>query len=75
MYQALRVIWFILIGVLITGYAILDGFDLGAGVLSLFIARTDEERRAIYNAIGVRMDVLPMSPGNVLEALWAKNGT
>ena len=30
---------------------------------------------AIYNAIGVRMDVLPMSPGNVLEALWAKNGT
>ena len=30
---------------------------------------------AIHNAIGVRMDVLPMSPGNVLEALWAKNGT
>jgi CO/xanthine dehydrogenase Mo-binding subunit len=29
---------------------------------------------AIHNAIGVRMDVLPMSPGNVLEALWAKNG-
>ena len=29
---------------------------------------------AIHNAIGVRMDVLPMSPGNILEALWAKNG-
>ncbi len=43
--------WFILIGVLLTGYAILDGFDLGAGALHLF-AKTDKDRRIILNAIG-----------------------
>lgn len=43
--------WFILIGVLFTGYAILDGFDLGAGALHLF-AKKDHDRRVILNAIG-----------------------
>lgn len=43
--------WFILIGVLLTGYALLDGFDLGAGVLHLF-AKKDHDRRVILNAIG-----------------------
>jgi cytochrome d ubiquinol oxidase subunit II len=47
----LNTIWFILIGVLISGYAILDGFDLGVGVLHLF-ARDDKERRINLNAIG-----------------------
>ena len=47
----LNTIWFLLIGVLITGYAILDGFDLGVGVLHLF-AKDDEERRIHINAIG-----------------------
>ncbi len=47
----LNTIWFLLIGVLIIGYAILDGFDLGVGVLHLF-ARTDNERRIHLNAIG-----------------------
>ena len=46
----LNSIWFLLIGVLIIGYAILDGFDLGVGVLHLF-ARSDEERRLFINAI------------------------
>lgn len=44
-------IWFVLIGVLFTGYAMLDGFDLGVGALHLF-TRTDEERRIMLNAIG-----------------------
>ena len=44
-------IWFMLIGVLFTGYAILDGFDLGAGALHLFV-RGDTNRRIILNAIG-----------------------
>ena len=43
--------WFILIGVLFTGYEMLDGFDLGVGALHLF-TRTDEERRIMLNAIG-----------------------
>lgn len=47
----LNTIWFLLIAVLIAGYAILDGFDFGAGILSLFA--TDEHERRIYmNAIG-----------------------
>lgn len=47
----LNTVWFLLIGVLITGYAILDGFDLGVGVLHLF-AKSNEERRLHLNAIG-----------------------
>jgi cytochrome bd ubiquinol oxidase subunit II len=47
----LNTVWFILIGVLFTGYAMLDGFDLGVGALHLF-TKTDEERRTLLNAIG-----------------------
>jgi len=47
----LNTIWFILIGVLFTGYAMLDGFDLGVGAIHLF-AREDSERRILLNAIG-----------------------
>jgi cytochrome d ubiquinol oxidase subunit II len=47
----LNVIWFLLVGVLLTGYAMLDGFDLGVGALHL-LTRTDEERRIMINAIG-----------------------
>ena len=47
----LNAIWFVLIGVLLTGYAMLDGFDLGVGALHLF-TKTDEERRTMLNAIG-----------------------
>ena len=44
----LNMVWFLLVGVLIIGYAILDGFDLGVGVLHLF-ARSEEERRVHIN--------------------------
>jgi cytochrome bd ubiquinol oxidase subunit II len=47
----LNSIWFWLVGVLIIGYAILDGFDFGVGILSLF-AKNEEERRIHMNAIG-----------------------
>src|SRR5271156_524048 len=47
----LNTIWFILVGVLFTGYAILDGFDLGIGALHLF-TKKDEERRIMLNSIG-----------------------
>lgn len=43
-------LWFLLVGVLIIGYAILDGFDLGVGMLHL-LARLEEERRVHINAI------------------------
>ncbi len=47
----LNTLWFILLGVLLTGYAILDGFDLGVGILQP-VAKTDEERRIFLNSIG-----------------------
>jgi len=47
----LNTIWFILVGVLFTGYAMLDGFDLGVGILHLFV-RKDEHRRLFLNSIG-----------------------
>ena len=47
----LNLIWFVLVGALLTGYAILDGFDLGVGMLHL-LAKTDQERRLMLNSIG-----------------------
>jgi len=47
----LNTIWFILIGILLAGYAILDGFDLGVGALHL-LTKTDQERRLAINSIG-----------------------
>ena len=47
----LNLVWFILLGILLIGYAILDGFDLGVGILHP-IARTDTERRLFMNSIG-----------------------
>jgi len=51
MHLDLCTIWFILVGVLLTGYAVLDGFDLGIGALHLFTSK-DQERRVMINAIG-----------------------
>src|SRR5512140_1489172 len=47
----LNTVWFLLIGVLFTGYAMLDGFDLGVGALHLS-PKSDEERRLMLNSIG-----------------------
>lgn len=60
----LNTIWFLLISFLLTGYAILDGFDLGVGVLHLF-ARDDRERRIHMNSIG------PVWDGNEVWLLTA----
>ena len=51
----LHLVWFILMATLLTGYAILDGFDLGVGILHP-LARTDRERRLFVNAIGPLWD-------------------
>ncbi len=45
-------IWFWLVAIMIAGYVVLDGFDLGAGILHLFIAKTDQERRAVIRTVG-----------------------
>ena len=51
-WDALRQIWFILIGVLFIGYSILDGFDLGIGTLFPFLGKKREEKESLYRAIG-----------------------
>jgi cytochrome d ubiquinol oxidase subunit II len=55
-HEALIVTWFVLEGVLLAGYALLDGFDLGVGILHPFAPRTDEERRLSMNSIGPLWD-------------------
>jgi len=51
-YETLRLIWWLLIGVLLIGFAVTDGFDLGTGILLPFAGKTDLERRVIINSIG-----------------------
>ena len=48
----LGILWFILIAVLIAGYFILDGFDLGSGVLSPFVAKDEKEKAIVRRSIG-----------------------
>lgn len=52
----LNLLWFVLIGFLLAGYAILDGFDLGVGILHLVVPRTDDERRVSLNSIAPLWD-------------------
>ncbi len=61
----METIWFSLVAFMITGYVVLDGFDLGAGILHLFIARTDAERRTVLRTIG------PVWDGNEVWLLAA----
>jgi cytochrome bd ubiquinol oxidase subunit II len=51
-YEILRVIWWALLGVLLIGFAIFDGFDLGTAILLPFLGRTDMERRLLINSVG-----------------------
>lgn len=51
-YEILRVIWWLLLGVLLIGFAIMDGFDLGVAALLPFVAKNETERRIVINTIG-----------------------
>ncbi len=51
-YETLRIIWWLLLGALLAGFAIMDGFDLGIGILLMGVAKTNAERRVVLNAIG-----------------------
>lgn len=51
-FEVLRVIWWLLLGVLLIGFAVTDGFDLGVGALLPFVGKTDKERRVVINTIG-----------------------
>jgi cytochrome bd ubiquinol oxidase subunit II len=69
----LNEIWYILFIVIVGGYLILDGFDMGVGILHLVVARTDGERRALLNSIGPVWDgneVWLILGGGVLFAIF-----
>jgi cytochrome d ubiquinol oxidase subunit II len=50
-YPTLRFIWWLILGALLIGFAVMDGFDLGVGATFRFVGRTDEERRALLKSV------------------------
>ena len=61
----METIWFVLVALMLTAYVILDGFDIGAGIVHLLIARTEDERRLVLRSIG------PVWDGNEVWLLSA----
>lgn len=55
-YETLKIIWWLLIGVLLIGFAVTGGFDLGVGALLRLVARTDDERRVVVNCVAPTWD-------------------
>ncbi|RKF13294.1 cytochrome d ubiquinol oxidase subunit II [Alginatibacterium sediminis] len=51
-YETIRLIWWVLLGVILVGFAVTDGFDLGVGALLTLVGRNDTERRVMINTIG-----------------------
>ena len=72
-YLTLKIIWWVLVGVLLIGFALMGGFDLGIGTLLPFVARTDSQRRVVINAIGPTWEgnqVWFITAGGALFAAW-----
>ena len=72
-YEVMRVIWWVLLGVLLIGFAIMDGFDLGTAILLPFIGKSDVERRVILNSVGPVWDgnqVWFILGGGAIFAAW-----
>jgi cytochrome d ubiquinol oxidase subunit II len=72
-YETLKVVWWLFIGVLLIGFAVTDGFDLGVGTLLPFLGRNDEERRVIINSVGPTWEgnqVWFITAGGATFAAW-----
>ncbi|MFM0298466.1 MULTISPECIES: cytochrome d ubiquinol oxidase subunit II, partial [Paraburkholderia] len=72
-YASLKLIWWVLIGVLLIGFALTDGFDMGAAILLPFIGRTDAERRIVVNTVGATWEgnqVWLITAGGAMFAAW-----
>jgi cytochrome d ubiquinol oxidase subunit II len=72
-YFTLKIIWWLFVGVLLIGFAVMDGFDLGVGALLPFVAKTDDERRVLINSIGPTWEgnqVWLITAGGALFAAW-----
>ncbi len=72
-YETMRLIWWALLGALLIGFAITDGFDLGVAILLPFLGKNDAERRVIINSIGATWEgnqVWFVTAGGALFAAW-----
>jgi cytochrome d ubiquinol oxidase subunit II len=72
-YDTLKVIWWLFIGVLLIGFAVTDGFDMGVGALLPFLGTNDEERRVIINSVGATWEgnqVWFITAGGATFAAW-----
>ena len=72
-YETLRFVWWVLIGVLLIGFAVTDGFDMGVATLLKLVGRGDEERRVMINSMAPHWDgnqVWLVTAGGALFAAW-----
>ena len=72
-YFTLKIIWWVFVCVLLMGFAITDGFDLGIGILLPFVGKNDEQRRVLINSIGPTWEgnqVWFITAGGALFAAW-----
>ena len=72
-YALLKLTWWVLLGVLLSGLAIMVGMDMGVGTILRYVARTDDERRIVLNVIGPHWDgnqVWFILGGGAIFAAW-----
>ncbi|MBP7625566.1 MAG: cytochrome d ubiquinol oxidase subunit II [Zoogloea sp.] len=72
-YETLKLIWWLLVGVLLVGFAIMDGHDMGVGTLLPFVGKNDTERRVVINTVGPHWDgnqVWFITGGGAIFAAW-----
>ncbi len=72
-YEILKMIWWLFVGVLLIGFAITDGMDMGVGNLLPFVGKTDDERRVMINTVGPHWDgnqVWLITAGGAIFAAW-----
>ena len=72
-YETLKLVWWLLVGALLVGFAIMDGHDMGMGILLPFVGRTDLERRAVINTVAPHWygnQVWFITAGGAIFAAW-----
>ncbi|MDD5365153.1 MAG: cytochrome d ubiquinol oxidase subunit II [Gallionellaceae bacterium] len=72
-YETLKIIWWLLVGVLLLGFAVMDGHDMGVGTLLPFVGKDDVERRVVINTVGPHWDgnqVWFITAGGAIFAAW-----
>ena len=72
-YETLKIVWWLLVGVLLLGFAVMDGHDMGVGTLLPFVGRNDVERRVVINTVGPHWDgnqVWFITGGGAIFAAW-----